>query len=483
MAGGVWNRSKSGELFFKWLTINTVRDPDGKLTHFIAVYRDAATVKAAQSRINYLATHDELTQLHNRQLFEDRITQAISQARPRMLLGVLVLHLDGLNTVNSALGYAAGNSLLKAVAARLRDACADCLAIARMSGNQFGVLIRADTREQLSFYCDHLLHALNAPYLHHGSPVMVPVSIGISVYPQHGDRVETLLQHAHAALSRAKEQGDHRYRFFSVEMQQQLAHHYRIEHGLRQALTGQGLFVLYQPQIGTADGSVAGCEALLRWRNAEGVVSPVEFIPVAESAGMIVAITEWVLRQVCRDLRDWDQQALAVPVVSVNISARHFLMADMVPSLLGILEQEQVEPARICLEITEGVLADPVQCERKLLDLKRAGFAISVDDFGTGFSSLSYLKRFAMDELKIDRSFVNGIQRNDTDRAIVGATLSMAHSLGLRVVAEGVEEEAQVAYLRQHGCELLQGYLFSPPIAATELAAYVRERQSKLSSA
>lgn len=216
------------------------------------------------------------------------------------------------------------------------------------------------------------------------------------------------------------------------------------------------------------DGSLGGCEALVRWRRPDGVVPPGVSIPVAEMSSLIIPITDWVVRQACRDLRQWDAQGVVVPAVSINISAKHFQSEKMVPRLLQILQEERVSPSRVCLEITEGAMADPEYCESKLAALKQAGFSLSVDDFGTGFSSLSYLKRFRLDELKIDQSFVRGIGNDAGDRAIVNATLSMAHSLGMRVVTEGVEQQSQADYLREHGCDLMQSYLFARPVDAAE---------------
>ena len=474
--GGVWNRHKNGDLFFKWLSVNAIRNNEGQVTHFVGIYRDAATVKKAQDRIQYLATHDELTQLPNKVLFEDRLQSALLNVDENgRLLAVLLLDLDGFQQVNSALGYSTGDGLLKEVAARLLNCEARGHTVARLSGNTFGVLLTVSGLEELADYAERLLQGVNAPHPHADAPIVVPGSLGISVHPADGHTPEALLMKADVALRRAKEHGAHGYQFFAEDMADSITRRFEIENGLRRALERNELFLHYQAQLALADGSLAGCEALVRWRRPDGVVPPGVFIPVAEMSSLIIPITDWVVRQACRDLRQWDAQGVVVPAVSINISAKHFQSEKMVPSLLQILHEERVSPSRVCLEITEGAMADPEYCESKLAALKQAGFSLSVDDFGTGFSSLSYLKRFRLDELKIDQSFVRGIGNDAGDRAIVNATLSMAHSLGMRVVAEGVEQLSQADYLRERGCDLVQGYLFARPVSAAELMVYAQQ--------
>lgn len=475
--GGIWNRHKNGELFFKWLTVNTVRDADGTLTHYIGTYREAIAVRAAQRHIEYMATHDHATQLPNAILFEDRIQFTLQRLKnSARMLGVVVLEVEGLQRISNAAGVAVGDQVLKDVVERLRAESRDCLAVARLSKEQFGTLLEVDTLSALVQYCQRLRQALNAPYVQAGRHIAAPVAIGISTHPSDGEDAPTLLLKAHAALNRAKTLETQGYQFFGAEMERQITEDFEIENGLRQALSRNELFLEYQAQVSSADGTVGGCEALIRWRRGTTTVAPGVFIPVAETSNLIVPITEWVLRQACRDLRAWDAHGVRIPTVSVNISARHFQLDTMVPSLIGIVRDEGVEPARICLEITEGALAEPEQSEAKLLALRQAGFALSVDDFGTGFSSLSYLKRFELDELKIDRSFINGIEGDHGDRALVNAILSIAQGLGLTTVAEGVENEAQLRYLAERGCALIQGYLFMRPSDAGTVENFARNR-------
>ncbi|MDP3522642.1 MAG: EAL domain-containing protein [Hydrogenophaga sp.] len=478
--GGVWNRRSDGELFFKWLTINAVRDEHNLLTHYVGVYRDVAAVKHAQTRIDFLATHDELTGLPNSILFQDRLELALKRPRKdNSVVAVVVIDLADFNKIKNALGYQASEATLQEMATRLGQEARPGDTVARRSADQFAMLIEADHTDAIGLRCQQLIAVLQRP-LKVGSGTMVAtVKVGVSLGPIDGTDAQSLILKADTALLRAKQTADAPLRFFSGDMVEHVTQRFAIENGLRQALQDEELVIQYQPQVSAHDNRLVGCEALIRWRQPSGLVPPGHFIPVAEETGLIIPITEWILAQVARQIRLWDGQGICVHTVSVNISARHFLQPRIVESFQDIMRAENVDPHRICLEITEGALADPVQCEPKLRALKAAGFEISIDDFGTGYSSLSYLKRFRLDELKIDRSFVDGIESDASDRAIVEATLAMAHRLGMRVVAEGVETLAQQAFLQDKGCELLQGYLFSKPIgpdAFGQLTTCVLER-------
>ncbi|MEK9804455.1 MAG: EAL domain-containing protein, partial [Curvibacter sp.] len=468
--GGVWNRHRNGELFFKWLTVNSVRDAQGTLTHYIGTYRDPVAVRTAQRHIEYLATHDQETQLPNAILFEDRIQSGLQRLRGGSgQLGLVIVEVQGMTRISNALGVSVGEQVIKDAAERLRGTCIGSLAVARLAKEQFGVLIEADHAGTLAHHCARILEALNPPYLHDDQPVAAPVAIGVSTFPLDGEDSQTLLIKANTALGRARAMEVPGYQFFAAELGREISESFALESGLRQALAHDEFFLEYQAQVSSRDGTVAGCEALVRWRRGETTVPPAVFIPVAEASNLIVPLTEWVLGQACRDLRQWDAHGVTIPTVSVNISARHFQLDTMVERLTHIVAEEGLAPTRICLEITEGALAEPEHSETKLRALRQAGFALSVDDFGTGYSSLSYLRRFALDELKIDRSFVRGIEGDPGDRALANAILAMARSLQLTTVAEGVETEQQQRYLAEHGCDLIQGYLFMRPSDASTL--------------
>lgn len=478
--GGVWNRRSDGELFFKWLTINAVRDERDALTHYVGVYRDVATVKRAQTRIDFLATHDELTGLPNGILFQDRLELALK--RPRKgdaVLAVVLIDLADANKIKNALGYQASEATLQEMATRLGQESRPGDTVARRSTDQFAMLIEADHTDAIGSRCQQLMAVLQRPLRVGGDTMVATVKVGVSLGTIDGNDAQSLILKADTALLRAKQTADGPLQFFSGDMVEHVTRRFAIENGLRQALQSEALVIQYQPQVTAQGNRLVGCEALIRWRQPSGLVPPSHFIPVAEETGLIIPITEWILTRVARQIRLWDEQGLYIHTISVNVSARHFQQARIVEAFRTILAAEDVDPHRICLEITEGALADPAQCEPKLRALKAAGFQISIDDFGTGYSSLSYLKRFRLDELKIDRSFVDGIEADESDRAIVEATLAMAHRLGMRVVAEGVETMAQQTFLQDKGCDLLQGYLFSKPIdpdAFSHLETCVLER-------
>jgi diguanylate cyclase (GGDEF)-like protein/PAS domain S-box-containing protein len=471
--GGIWNRTKAGDLTFKWLTINAVRDNNNALTHYIGVYREAAAVKEAQNRVAYLATHDELTKLPNKMLFQDRLAALINTHKNNDLLAVILIGLDGFQNINNAMGYHYGDAVLKEVAVRLQGTINAGDTVSRLGSDIFAILITASQFDEIIFYCDRILSSINKPHFLEGVPTVVSASLGVSVFPSDSNDAESLLLKADAALHQAKKSEKNSYRFFTADLTTKFNQQFKIENGLRQALKQNEFFLQYQPQISSDKNSVHGCEALIRWQQNDVIISPAAFIPIAEESGLIIPITEWVLRTACKQLALWDSTGLNVLTMSINISARHFQRDNMVNSIRDILAEEHIDPARICLEITEGTLIDVSQCEQKLKALKDIGFSISVDDFGTGFSSLSYLKWFHLDELKIDKSFVDGIEKDESDRAIVSATLSMAHSLDMHVVAEGVETLMQLSYLKDKGCETIQGYYFSKPLSATEFEHFV----------
>ena len=478
--GGIWNRARDGSLFFKWLSIEAVRGPHGDVTHYTGIYRDVARVRKAQSRVEYLATHDELTRLPNRILFIDHLQTALQRhGSGERRVGVLALELRDFQALVNVTGSGSAQEWLKQAARRVVQHCPPDFLVARSGETRFAVHGRLQSPQELQHLGERLVGALSEPLQVGTSHAALGAAVGTSLFPDDDAGAEQLLLRAEAALQRACQPGAPAVQRFSADMAQALRDRFALEQGLRQALAGDQLFLVYQPQLRADDGSLHGCEALLRWRRDDGtLLSPAAFIPAAEHCGLIAELTHWVLRHVCEQLRDWDSQQLEPGMISVNLSAMHFQLDDMVSALLGIMHESGVSPRRVCLEITESAMADPVSSRFKVDALKQAGFAVSVDDFGTGFSSLAYLKRFAFDELKVDRSFVNGIENDDGDRAIVSTIVSLAHSLGLRVVAEGVENPRQVEFLRDKGCDFMQGYWFARPMPAQELGAWMRRAQS-----
>ncbi|MBU6513441.1 MAG: EAL domain-containing protein [Betaproteobacteria bacterium] len=466
----------------RWIEASAMlrRDAAGEPVGIWEVVRDITERKSREAQLLFRGTHDETTSLPNRTLFLEHLRQELRRSDDaRCPVGVLVLALGERQSLASVAGNSSAQQALRHAAARLGSLCAAPFLVARIAETRFAVHGPTASERELRQLGERLQRALAEPFDVGGAQSVLDVAVGLSLCGQDATEAEDLLLQAEAALQRARQPGMDPVQAYSPLLLQDLRARFELEQALRRALArGEELFLAYQPQLRAGDARLHGCEALLRWSRADGsLVSPASFVPVAEGCGLIGELTEWVLHEACRQLRAWDEQGLAPGLLSLNLSAVHFQDEDMVASLLDILRHHDVAPQRMCLEITETAMADPVASGVKLAELKAAGFAVSVDDFGTGYSSLSYLKRFAVDELKIDRSFVSGIEEQASDRAIVAAIVTMAHGLGLRVVAEGVETQAQLDFLRQRDCDFAQGYWFARPMPAAAFTAWMRERR------
>ena len=466
----------------RWVEASAMlrRDAAGEAVGIWEVVRDITQRKFREAQLVYQGTHDEVTSLPNRASFIDRLRHALrGRGAASPPIGVLVLALGERQSLASVAGNSSAREALRHAAQRLRDLCAPGFLVARIADARFAVQGQLASECELRPLGERLQRALAEPFDVGGVQSVLDVAVGLSLGVQESDDAEDLLLQADAALQRARQPGTDPVQRYSPSLLQALRERFELEQSLRRAIARRGdLFLAYQPQLRPGDATVHGCEALLRWRR-EGaeLVSPAMFVPVAEACGLIGELTEWVVHEACRQLRAWDAQGLLPGLLSLNLSAVHFQDDGMVDSLLAIVGQHQVEPRRICLELTESAMVDPVASGAKVQRLKAAGFTVSIDDFGTGFSSLSYLKRFAVDELKIDRSFVSGIEEQASDRAIVAAIITMAHGLGLRVVAEGVETQAQLDFLRRHDCDFAQGYWFARPMPAEVFTGWMRERR------
>ena len=473
--GEIWNRKKSGDLYLEWLSINTVKDQEGKVVNYVAMFSDITLVRESQLRIDFLATHDDLTGLPNRTLYNDRLRLALARAsRAKDNLAVMFLDLDNFKIINDTLGHEMGDRLLKQASGRLLECVRAEDTVARIGGDEFVLLLEGSDRREARLTAERLIHMLSASYMLGEHECFVTASVGISIFPEDCVDPNGLMRNADAAMYRAKGEGKNAYQFYTSDLAEQASQRMVIETGLRKAIELSELVLEYQPQVSLVDNSLIGAEALVRWQRGSELVSPGVFIPVAEESHLIVTIGEWVLRQACRQIVAWKKAGLPAFTVSINISARHFRKADMVGDMVRIVAQEGVHPSNLCLEITEGVLMDIERAHRMLSDLVSAGFRISIDDFGTGFSSLSYLKRFPITELKIDKSFVDGVVKSPQDRAIVSTIVALAASLGMRVVAEGVESADQDNALRDiegvHG----QGFLYARPMRAAAFADWLQ---------
>ena len=471
--GEIWNRRKNGEVYPERISISAVRDEHGALTAYVSVSTDMSALIAAHNQLDFLSNHDALTQLPNRSLFHDRLQQSIGAARRSgRQLALLLVNVDRLSRINDSLGHAAGDALLREVARRASEIAGPADTVARLSGDEFVLLLTGcEDTEDIIFAARRLIDAIAQPHSVGGHDVVVTGSIGISVFPRDGDAPGDLLKAADAALAHQKDAGRNGFRFFKGEMNAQALRWLALETRLRRAIGRAELALHFQPQVATVDGRVLGMEALLRWHSPElGRISPADFIPLAEDTGLILPIGDWVIRQACLQNKAWQDAGLARVPVAVNVSAHQF-KAGTVPAVVrAALLESGLEPQYLEIELTESVmLGDTTAAEAQLAELRAMGVSLSLDDFGTGYSSLGYLSRFSLDKLKIDQAFVRNITTDPRSAAIAQATLALAEGLSLRVVAEGVETIAQRDFLGRIGCEVLQGYLYSPPLPAREM--------------
>jgi diguanylate cyclase (GGDEF)-like protein/PAS domain S-box-containing protein len=472
--GEVWDRRKDGQVYPKWLSISAVRDASGQTARYVSLFADITHLKESEARLEHLAHFDPLTGLPNRLLFNSRLEHALEQARRHgQRVAVLFLDLDRFKTVNDSLGHPAGDELLIAVARRIRGRLREEDTVARLGGDEFVILLeRLEDAQTAAVVAQDVLKVLTAPVmLGGGREVFIGGSIGISLYPDDAAEATRLVSSADAALYQAKEQGRNTYCFYTEGLTAAANEHLALETRLRRALE-RGEFVLhYQPLVDTRGGQPVGVEALVRWQPpGEAQVPPVKFIPIAEETGLIVPLGEWILRTACAQARAWIDAGLPPLTMAVNLSGRQFQSEDMVALVGAVLEQTGLPARFLELELTESIVMEQAEQAIATLDaLKALGVRLAIDDFGTGYSSLAYLKRFPIDKLKIDRSFVQGLADDADDREIAATIIAMARSLSLDVLAEGVESEQQLAILRQLDCDQYQGYLFAQPMPADEL--------------
>jgi diguanylate cyclase (GGDEF)-like protein len=435
--------------------------------------------KRVELSIRHMAHHDALTGLPNRTLFHDRLTHAMAQAdRYHQKLAVLFLDLDRFKAINDTLGHNVGDQLLKIAAERLRSCVRDCDTVARFGGDEFTVIVDDIMEVQdAAVVAQKILDTLSQPYNLHGHEVFISVSVGITLYPTDDESADNLLRNADSAMYRAKEYGRNNYQFYVADMNVKARARLMLESSLRRALDRGEFTLYYQPRVDLFSGRVIGAEALLRWRHPEiGLVPPVEFIPILEETGMIIPVGDWVLRQASQQNRAWQDMGLPPIRMAVNLSVRQFIQKDLAESVLRVLEQVGLAPEYMELEITEDLLLEHNQTNIiTLTKLRNHGIHISIDDFGTGYSSLSYLKRLPIDTLKIDQSFVRDIDTDPDNKAIASAIIAMANSLHLNVLAEGVETDEQLAFLRAQGCNEIQGFSFSRPLPADEFERLLRD--------
>jgi len=454
---------------------------DGEIIGIEGTSRDITERKQAEQHLRYLANYDSLTKLPNRTLFLDRLERAMAYARRyNHLVVLLFLDIDRFKAINDSLGHLVGDQLLQAVSERLRLCAREGDTVARLGGDEFTIVIEGIIDlSDADIAAKKVLKSMSKSFILEGHDMFVTASIGLTVYPSDSDNVESLIRNADTAMYRAKQAGRNNYQFYTEDMNTRAIENLLLQNSLRNALDNQEFLLYYQPQINLSSGEMIGMEALIRWQHPElGLLSPKQFISIAEDTGLIIPIGEWVFRQVCLQLKEWSDRELPLFRVSVNLSACQFKQKNLVETISSIFEETGIDPSYIELEITEGVLVDD---EEKAIDilhqLKNLGMYISIDDFGTGYSSLSYLKRFPLNTLKIDKSFIRDISTDADDAAIAEAIIALGHSLRLKVIAEGVETREQLEFLTPRGCDEVQGFYFSEPLPAPVIVDWMKEKQ------
>jgi diguanylate cyclase (GGDEF)-like protein/PAS domain S-box-containing protein len=459
---------KDGTHYWTDAYVSPVRNEDDSITHHVLILHDVTRTRMYEEELAFQANSDALTGLANRSLLRDRLKQAIAYASgDGNPIWVVFIDLDRFKLINDTLGYQAGDKLLMAIARRLEGLLLDTDTAARFSGDEYAlILTERNGRPLTTEVLQRLMETIRQPLNIDGHDIVLTCSIGVTVYPHDGSDAETLIQHADLAMFRAKQEGHDRFRFFTPIMNEQALHRLRLEGDLRNAIERHEFVLHYQPQFDAQSGELVGCEALIRWQHPElGMVSPMDFIGLAEDTGLITPIGEWVLRTACAQNAAWQRAGVGHFRVAVNMSAPQFAHSDIVSIVAAILDETGLEPQYLEIELTESVVMTNVNRAIGVLsELKQLGVHLSVDDFGTGYSSLAYLKRFPIDVLKIDRSFVRDLAVNPHDEQIVVSIISLAHNLGMKVVGEGVETKEQLAFLQAHRCDIMQGYYFAVPM-------------------
>jgi diguanylate cyclase (GGDEF)-like protein/PAS domain S-box-containing protein len=456
-----------------------IHDRRGRVTGAVMVFHDVSTARALALQLAYFAQHDSLTELPNRTLLNDRLSHAITVARRHQAgLAVLYLDLDRFKNINDSLGHLVGDHLLKSVALRLSGCVRESDTVGRLGGDEFVIVLSEMTRAQDAAVCaEKLLQAVRVPHVMDSHELHVTASIGVSVYPEDGGDIETLLQNADSAMYEAKDRGRNSYQFYRADLNSSATERQSLESSLRHAIDRHELELHYQPIVNVATGAMAGVEALIRWQHPIlGSVLPAQFISIAEESGLIVPIGQWALREACRQARAWQDARLPPLRLAVNISSVELRSKEFVADVETILTETGFDPRRLELELTETFLMQDSTPTALVLDaLKELGLQLALDDFGTGYSSLSYMRRFPIDALKVDRSFVRNLTTDVDDASVVRAVINMGKSLHMRVVAEGVETREQLLFLEEHDCTEAQGYYFSRPVKAERFAELMRQ--------
>lgn len=481
--GEVANKKKNGEVFTSYVSATIMHDTSGSVVGVMGISRDITERKQAEETIVHQAYHDALTHLANRRLYMERLALALTRVPwHKRLVAVLFLDLDHFKSINDALGHGVGDRLLQAVAERLTACVREGDTVARLGGDEFAIALADVARtSDVPKVAQKIIDSLSKPYVLEGREFYTTTSIGISISPDDAQDPESLVKNADIAMYRAKKLGRNNYQHYSPDMNAQAFERLAIETSLRHALEREELFLEYQPQFDIGTGRLIGYEALVRWRHRDlGMMSPGKFIPLAEESGLIVPIGEWVLRTACAQNKAWQEAGLPPVRVAVNVSPRQLKQNNLPALVERILRETGLHAAHLELELTESIMQDPEEAIHLFSQLQSMGVQIAIDDFGTGYSSLNHLKRYPIDKLKIDQSFVRDIAHDPHDRAIVKAIVVLAHSLNMNAVAEGVESETQMAYLRSLKCDEAQGYLLGRPMSAQNASKLLTDQSPRV---
>jgi diguanylate cyclase (GGDEF)-like protein/PAS domain S-box-containing protein len=482
--GELWNRHKDGQIYPVWMTISAVAGTDGVITHYVGVFTDIGDVKQAQQDRDFLAQHDALTGLPNRTLLLDRLEQALQRAAAASeMVAVLSLDLDGFGAINEAHGHAVGDALLQAVTFRLVDEIGPAATLARFGADEFVIVLEdATSATHVADIAARLQESLAMPFNIDAHEIIITATVGLSLFPADGHEPEALLRQSETAMRTARAEGQNSLGFFDPDLREDVAGRLGLIRDLRGAVARGELVVHYQPQVRLADGRLAGAEALVRWQHPEhGLIAPDLFIPLAEEIGAIDQIGAWVLGEACRQLAAWDAAGLRVPRVAVNVSAHQVDHGDLVDVVSRALRASGIGPERLELEVTESMVMRRLERSSALLRaLREIGVSVSIDDFGTGHSSLTQLRHLPVHQIKIDMSFVRDIGVDQTGEAIIQATIGLAKGLGVETVAEGIELEHQGEFLRAAGCDLAQGYLYGRPVSASDFLDQVQRTEERV---
>lgn len=479
--GEIWEKRKDGTLYIKWLKIHQVKDSQGKLINYVATFNDITERKAAEERIAYLGRHDALTGLPNRLVLGEFLDAAIQNAVIKKgHVGVISIDLDRFKNINDSLGHNIGDAFLKEIAKRLESFTTDGSITGRFGGDTFIIILpNICDKSEIVGAIRKRIDRIAEPVMYGEVELMVTASIGVSVFPEDGDTTEVLIRNADTAMHKVKDSGRNSYQFFTAAMNEYASERLILENGLRRAVEREEFMLFYQPQLNTETGQVVGVEALIRWLHpTKEVISPLEFIPLAEESGLIIPIGEWVLLEACKQHRNWIKLGLPPIPVSINISAVQFHDENFLQMLDKVIQVSGIEPGYLDLEVTESVvMRDPEFVSKQLQKIKNMGIKLSLDDFGTGFSSLTYLRHFPLDRLKIDQSFVRDLAAVPINQAIIESVIALGRNLKIKTIAEGVETQEELHFMQKFQCDEVQGYFFSKPLSNGDFINWMRNRQ------